>query len=51
MELYLTIGIIIIGMSFSLITVFINIFIEQLKYEDKNVGYIEGMIVERSSRC
>ena len=48
MELYLTIGIIVLGVSFSLITVFINIFIEQLKNEDKNIGHIEGMIVYRS---
>ncbi len=48
MELYLTIGIIIIGASFTLMAVFINILIEQLKNEDKSVGHIEGMIVYRS---
>ncbi len=48
MELYLTIGIIAIGVGFSLMAVFINVFIEQLKNEDKNVGYIKDTLVYRS---
>ncbi len=48
MELYFKIAIIIIGASFTFMAVFINVFIEQLKNENKNEGYIQDMIVYRS---
>jgi len=48
MELYFTIAIIIIGASFTLMAVFINVFIEQLKNENKNEGYIRDTLVYRS---
>ena len=48
MELYFKIAIIIIGTSFTLMAVFINVFIEQLKNENKNEGHIQDMIVYRT---
>lgn len=48
MELYFIIGMLAIGTLLLLSTVFINIFIEELKKEEDNIGYIEGMIVFRN---
>lgn len=47
MELYFTIGTIIVLIGFLFTAMFINLFVEELKKEEENVGYIEGLIVYR----
>lgn len=47
MELYFTIGAIIFLGGFLFTAMFINLFVEELRKEEDNVGYIEGLIVYR----
>ena len=48
MDLYFIIGILIVGTALSLMTIFINVWIEELKQENDQVDYIKGLIVYRS---
>ena len=48
MDIYFIIGLIIIGAGSLFVTIFVNIFVEQFKKEEDDVGYIEGLIVYRT---
>jgi len=48
MEQYFIIGMIISITTFLIMAVFVNLFLDELKKEDENVAYIDGLIVYRS---